>query len=45
MFIGQKINETKILEALNKCLCTEDEIVDYHDGFFATKDPFPIPRN
>ncbi|UTN05222.1 GTP-binding protein [Flavobacterium bizetiae] len=45
VFIGQKINETKILEALNKCLCTEDEIVDYHDGFFSTKDPFPIPRN
>lgn len=45
VFIGQKINETKIVEALNKCLCTEDEIVDYHDGFFSTIDPFPIPRN
>lgn len=44
VFIGQKINETEILAALKKCLCTEDEIVDYHDGFFPNKDPFPIPR-
>lgn len=45
VFIGQKINETEIINELNNCLCTEDEIVDYHDGFFSTKDPFPIPRN
>ncbi|MGE6352438.1 GTP-binding protein [Flavobacterium sp. NPDC079362] len=45
VFIGQKINETEIIKELNNCLCTEDEIVDYHDGFFSTKDPFPIPRN
>ncbi|OXG05572.1 G3E family GTPase [Flavobacterium araucananum] len=45
VFIGQKINETQILAALNKCLCTEDEIIDYHNGFFSAKDPFPIPGN
>jgi G3E family GTPase len=44
VFIGQKINETEILKELKKCLCTEDEIVEYHDGFFPNKDPFPIPR-
>ncbi|RKR10317.1 G3E family GTPase [Flavobacterium sp. 90] len=44
VFIGQKINETEILATLKKCLCTEDEIEDYHDGFFPNKDPFPIPR-
>jgi G3E family GTPase len=43
VFIGQKINEIQILAALNKCLCTEDEIIDYHNGFFSAKDPFPIP--
>lgn len=44
VFIGQKINETEILQELKKCLCTEDEITDYQDGFFSNKDPFPIPR-
>ncbi|MDL2144097.1 GTP-binding protein [Flavobacterium tructae] len=44
VFIGQKIKETEILEELEKCLCTPDEIVDYQDGFFPKKDLFPIPR-
>ncbi|MCV9927925.1 GTP-binding protein [Flavobacterium sp. LS1R49] len=44
VFIGQKLNETEILEELKKCLCTPDEIIDFQDGFFPNKDPFPIPR-
>lgn len=44
VFIGQQINEMEIHKELKKCLCTEDGIGDYHDGFFPNKDPFPIPR-
>lgn len=44
VFIGQKMKETEILSKLKKCLCTEDEIVDYQDGFFPKKDLFPIPK-
>lgn len=42
VFIGQKIKETEILNELKKCLCTEDEIIDYHEGLFPKKDLFPI---
>lgn len=44
VFIGQKMNETKILKELKKCLCTPDEIIDFQNGYFPNKDPFPIPR-
>lgn len=44
VFIGQKIKETEILNELKKCLCTEDEIVDYHEGLFPKNDLFPISR-
>jgi G3E family GTPase len=44
VFIGQKMNETEILKELKKCLCTPDEIIDFQNGFFPNKDPFPIPR-
>ncbi|MBF7092793.1 GTP-binding protein [Flavobacterium sp. ALJ2] len=44
VFIGQKMNEDKILEELKKCLCTPDEIIAYQNGIFPDKDPFPIPR-
>lgn len=44
VFIGQKIKETEILNQLKKCLCTEDEIIDYQKGSFPHKDLFPISR-
>ncbi|MEA9413687.1 GTP-binding protein [Flavobacterium sp. PL02] len=44
VFIGQEINEEKILKALKKCLCTPNEIIDYQKGTFSNKDSFPIPR-
>ncbi|WP_289663860.1 GTP-binding protein [Flavobacterium panacagri] len=44
VFIGQKIKETEILNKLKKCLCTEDEIIDYQEGLFPKKDLFPISR-
>ncbi|OUL62483.1 GTP-binding protein [Flavobacterium sp. AJR] len=44
VFIGQKMNEEKITKELKKCLCSEDEIIDYQKGSFSKKDPFPIPR-
>lgn len=44
VFIGQKIKETEIINKLKKCLCTEDEIIDYHKGLFPNNDLFPISR-
>jgi G3E family GTPase len=44
VFIGQEINEEKILKALKKCLCTPNEIIDYQNGTFSNKDSFPILR-
>jgi G3E family GTPase len=44
VFIGQKMDELKILNKLRKCLCTPDEIINYQKGSFSKKDPFPIPR-
>lgn len=44
VFIGQKMDELKILNELRKCLCTPDEIINYQKGSFSKKDPFPIPR-
>ncbi len=45
VFIGIQLNEKEVRQKLEKCLCTPDEITDLQDGFFASHDPFPIPRN
>lgn len=44
VFIGISINEKEIRAALENCLCTADEIMDLQDGFFPSKDSFPIQR-
>lgn len=44
VFIGQKMNEDKILQELKNCLCTSEEIISYQKGKFQNKDNFPIPR-
>jgi G3E family GTPase len=44
VFIGISLNEEEISHKLVNCLCTTDEIMDLQDGFFSSKDPFPIPR-
>jgi G3E family GTPase len=44
VFIGLQMDENLIRKQLENCLCTADEIMDLQDGFFSSKDPFPIPR-
>nr|WP_315176034.1 GTP-binding protein [uncultured Flavobacterium sp.] len=44
VFIGIGLNETEIRLELDSCLCTSNELMDLQDGFFSSKDPFPIPR-
>jgi G3E family GTPase len=44
VFIGLKMDEKLINIQLEKCLCNPDEIMDLQDGFFSSKDSFPIPR-
>ena len=44
VFIGLQMEENLIREHLDNCLCTADEIMDLQDGFFSSKDNFPIPR-
>lgn len=44
VFIGITINEQEIRKELENCLCSADEIMDLQDGFFSSKDPFPIQR-
>ena len=45
VFIGIELKEHEVREKLESCLCTSDEIRDLQDGFFTSKDPFPLPRN
>jgi hypothetical protein len=44
VFIGIGLNEAEIRQELERCLCTSNELMDLQDGFFSSKDPFPIPR-
>ncbi|SDH49183.1 GTPase, G3E family [Flavobacterium omnivorum] len=44
VFIGMALNETEVRSQLDNCLCTADEIMNLQDGFFSSKDNFPIPR-
>lgn len=44
VFIGQDIDEEVIKKDLIACLCTPDDLMDLQDGFFPSKDSFPIPR-
>jgi G3E family GTPase len=45
VFIGIELKEREVREKLEHCLCTSEEIMDLQDGFFMSKDPFPLPRN
>ena len=44
VFIGLQMEENLIRKQLENCLCTADEIMDLQDGFFSSKDAFPIAR-
>lgn len=44
VFIGLQMEENLIRKQLENCLCTADEIKDLQDGFFSSKDAFPIAR-
>jgi hypothetical protein len=44
VFIGIAMNETNIRMQLESTICTADELMDLQDGFFSSKDPFPVPR-
>ena len=44
VFIGIKMNEPEIRKQLESTICTADELMDLHDGFFSNKDPFPVPK-
>ena len=44
VFIGIALNKTEVQKQLENCLCTDDEIMDLQDGFFSSKDAFPIAR-
>ncbi|WP_418264529.1 GTP-binding protein [Flavobacterium faecale] len=44
VFIGISLDEKKIRQQLQDCLCTKAEIMDLKDGFFTLNDPFPIPK-
>jgi G3E family GTPase len=44
VFIGLQMEENFIRRQLENCLCTADEIIDLQDGFFSSKDAFPIAR-
>ncbi len=43
VMIGQEMNESDIREALQTCLCTEEEIGQWQQGRFPTHDVWPIP--
>ena len=44
VFIGLQMEGNLIRKQLENCLCTADEIMDLQDGFFSSKDAFPIDR-
>ena len=44
VFIGISFDKKEIQQQLEKCLCTQDEIMDLQDGFFSNTDFFPIQR-
>lgn len=44
VFIGLQMEGNLIRKQLENCLCTADEIMDLQDGFFSSKDAFPIAR-
>lgn len=44
VFIGIQMDEKKIKEQLDNCICNESECEDYINKVFPTSDPFPVPR-
>jgi G3E family GTPase len=44
VFIGQDMDEARIREALELCLCNETEITAWQTGRFPKKDEWPIPE-
>lgn len=44
VLIGINMNEQEIRLQLERCICTNDEIMEMQDGLFSSKDPFPIPK-
>ncbi|MCA6421196.1 MAG: GTP-binding protein [Flavobacterium sp.] len=44
VFIGIKMNEAEVRNQLVSCICNDDELMELQDGFFSSKDPFPVPK-
>ncbi|GGF71331.1 GTP-binding protein [Wenyingzhuangia marina] len=44
VFIGQNINKENMVLALNKCLLTDLEIIEWKNGLFPQKDNWPIVK-
>jgi G3E family GTPase len=44
VFIGIKMNEAEVRKQLVSCICNDDELMELQDGFFSSKDPFPVPK-
>lgn len=44
VFIGIQMDEKKIKDMLENCICNEDECEDFEKGIFSLDDPFPVPR-
>lgn len=44
VLIGIKLDEKQVRIELNKCICTQEEIMLMQNGMFKTEDDFPIER-
>ena len=41
VFIGQRLDQKRIIETLDKCLLTDDELLSGKDYWLSLNDPFP----
>ena len=44
VFIGQNINKELIMNELNQCLLTDEEVISWKNDLFPQKDQWPVIR-